>query len=151
MRTALDISRAKNSAPLCELLSVRGHTHQAVRQGYRLNQATTVLTLTAGINRYPCARNGHFALWCARTDCSRLRRSASALLRPAAALRASPSNLSADGQVVEPTCLSVGGSNLWRLIQPTPIGDIQIARQNWCARTDSNRRPPGSKPGALSS
>jgi hypothetical protein len=39
------------------------------------------------------------------------RRSASASLRPAAALRASTSNLSEDGQVVELGFLSVGSSN----------------------------------------
>jgi hypothetical protein len=39
--------------------------------------------------------------WCARRDCSRLRRESSASLRTAVALRAPSSNSAADGQVVE--------------------------------------------------
>jgi hypothetical protein len=49
--------------------------------------------------------------WLPGTDCSRLRRSSSAALQTGAALRASPSNLPEDGQVVEPGLFYVGGSN----------------------------------------
>jgi hypothetical protein len=47
--------------------------------------------------------------WCARTDCSRLRRSSSASLRTAAAARRRPTRRSAG--LSNRSCLSVGGSN----------------------------------------
>jgi len=33
-----------------------------------LNQATTILTLTVGIKRYRCARNGPKGDWCRKED-----------------------------------------------------------------------------------
>ena len=52
-------------------------------------------------------------------------------------------------EVVELVLLSVGSSNFtaWRLDAAAGF----YIKNRWCARTDSNRRPPGSKPGALSS
>jgi hypothetical protein len=79
--------------------------------------------------------------WCARRDCFGARGpSSSASLRTAAGARLRPTW--PDGQVVELPRLRLGV----RISTSNVRNTQRVLRRglNWCARRDSNSRPPGS-------